>query len=172
MKEIKYIHNYHYFFWGGGWILDVVSTWANKTNTMIMIHFRAFSYTNVWLLFHGIGVFFILVLSLCTFPCLQVLVYLIDPKIYTRPVSFHFPVQTKKKCTSILIFMLNRRKTPKKSKKSMSIFPSRDQCLSLENICHSFLMLPCRRMPWECKYYFLKIILSCPGIIFITLLVI
>ena len=55
------------------------------------------------------------------------------------------------KCTSILIFMLKRWKTPKKSEK-MSIFQSRDQCLSLENICHSFLMLHCRRMSWKCKY--------------------
>ena len=37
--------------------------------------------------------------------------------------------------------MLKRWKTPKNLKKSMSIFLSRDQCLSLENICHSFLML-------------------------------
>ena len=34
----------------------------------------------------------------------------------------------------------------------MSIIPSHDQCLSLENICHTFLMLHCRRMSWECKY--------------------
>ena len=33
----------------------------------------------------------------------------------------------------------------------MSIFPSRDQFLSLENTCHSFLMLHCRWMPLECK---------------------
>ena len=32
------------------------------------------------------------------------------------------------------------KKTPKKSKKSKTIFSSRDQCHSLENICHSFLM--------------------------------
>ena len=43
-------------------------------------------------------------------------------------------------------------KTPKRSKKSMSTFPSHDQCLSFENICNSFLMLHCRRLPWECKY--------------------
>ena len=41
----------------------------------------------------------------------------------------------------------------------MSIFPSRDQCLSLENICHSFLMLHCRRMTWECKYNELRWVL-------------
>ena len=39
----------------------------------------------------------------------------------------------------------------------MSIFPTRDQCLSLENICHSFLMLHCRRMPSECKYLILNL---------------
>ena len=58
-----------------------------------------------------------------------------------------------KTCTSILIFMLKRRKPCKKSNKSASIFPSRDQCLSLENICHSFLMLHYRWMRWECKYF-------------------
>ena len=36
-------------------------------------------------------------------------------KIYTWPLSFHFPMQTKK-CTSILIFMLTRWQNPKKSK--------------------------------------------------------
>ena len=72
-------------------------------------------------------------------------------KIYTRSVSFISQCKWKK-CTSILIFMLKRWKTPKKSKKSITIFPSRDQCLSLENICHSFLMLHCRWMPWDCKY--------------------
>ena len=40
-----------------------------------------------------------------------------------------------KNCTSILMFMIKLWKTPKKLKKSMSIFPSYDQCLSLENIC-------------------------------------
>ena len=34
----------------------------------------------------------------------------------------------------------------------MSIFWSHDRCLSLENIC-CFLMLHCRRMTLECKYY-------------------
>ena len=28
--------------------------------------------------------------------------------------------------------------------------------ISLENICHSFLVLHCRRMPWECKYWEIK----------------
>ena len=74
--------------------------------------------------------------------------------IYRQPVSFHFPSQTKKSvpCTSIHIFMLKRLKTLKKSKKSMLIFPSRDQCHSLENICYSFPILHCRRIPWEGKY--------------------
>ena len=63
-----------------------------------------------------------------------------------------FPMQTKK-CTFILIFMLKRQITPKKLKKSMSILQSHDQWQSLENICHSFLLLHCRRMPRECKYW-------------------
>ena len=51
-----------------------------------------------------------------------------------------------KQCTSIPIFMLERWKTLKsRKKKSMLIFPSRDQCLSLENIWHSFPTLHCRR---------------------------
>ena len=63
-----------------------------------------------------------------------------------------FPNANEKKYTSILIFMLKWWKIPKKSKKSMSIFLSRDQCRSLENICHNFLMRHWRRMPLECKY--------------------
>ena len=42
-------------------------------------------------------------------------------KIYTRPVSFHFPMQTKK-CTSILIFMLKRQITPKSQKINVYFF--------------------------------------------------
>ena len=38
----------------------------------------------------------------------------------------------------------------------MSIFLSCDQWHSLENICHSFLMLHCKRMPCECKYSSMK----------------
>ena len=34
----------------------------------------------------------------------------------------------------------------------MSTFLSSDRCLSLENICHDFLMLHRRRMTLECKY--------------------
>ena len=66
----------------------------------------------------------------------------------------------RKKCTSILIFMLKRWKNHKKSKKSMSIFSSCDQCLSMENVCHNFLMLHCRRMPWECKCFKMNYILN------------
>ena len=46
-----------------------------------------------------------------------------------------------KKCPSILIFMLFKvvNNPPKTEKKAMSIFLSRDRCLSLENICHGFL---------------------------------
>ena len=40
----------------------------------------------------------------------------------------------------------------------MSIFPSRDQWHTLENICYSFRMLHCRRMPWDCKYSILNLI--------------
>ena len=40
--------------------------------------------------------------------------------IYTVLVFFYFPMQTKK-CTSILIFMLKRQITPKKSKRSMPV---------------------------------------------------
>ena len=36
-----------------------------------------------------------------------------------QPVSFHFPMQ-RKKCTSILIFMLKGPITPKKSKKKIN----------------------------------------------------
>ena len=39
-------------------------------------------------------------------------------------------------------------------------FPLPEQCLLLENICHSFLILYCRRMPWECKYCMLQSILK------------
>ena len=35
----------------------------------------------------------------------------------------------------------------------MSILRSRDRCLSLDNICHSFLTLRHRGMPWKCKYF-------------------
>ena len=41
--------------------------------------------------------------------------------IYTWPVSFHFPMQTKK-CTSIIIFMLKQQISLKSKKKSMSFF--------------------------------------------------
>ena len=41
---------------------------------------------------------------------------------------------------------------PQKSIKLMSVFRSRDRCLSLENICHGFLMLHRRQMTSECKY--------------------
>ena len=34
----------------------------------------------------------------------------------------------------------------------MSNFRTRDRCLSFENVCHSFLMLHRRQMPWACKY--------------------
>ena len=54
------------------------------------------------------------------------------------------------------MFMLKWQITHKKSKKSMSNFPSRDKWHSLQNICHSFLMLHCRRMPWKDKYLSLK----------------
>ena len=64
------------------------------------------------------------------------------------------------KCTLILIFMLKWQITPKKSKKSMSICRSRDRCLSLENICHRFLMLHRRRMPWDCKYLKMKVLID------------
>ena len=57
---------------------------------------------------------------------------------------------------SLTTMIIKRRKTIKNRKISMSIFPSPDQCLSLENIYHSFLMLFCRRMSWECNYYFFK----------------
>ena len=42
-------------------------------------------------------------------------------KIYARQISFHFPMQ-QKKGTSILIFMLKRWKTPKKSKNQCHFF--------------------------------------------------
>ena len=69
------------------------------------------------------------------------------------PVSFHFPKQTQK-CTSILIFMLKRQITPKIQKFLNVNFPSRDLWHSLKNICYCFLRFLCRRMPWECNYYF------------------
>ena len=59
-----------------------------------------------------------------------------------------------KKCTSILTYMLKRWKNLK-SKKKLYIkvnFSVTWPLFSLENICHSLLMLYCRRMPWECKY--------------------
>ena len=68
-------------------------------------------------------------------------------KIYTQPVSFHFPLQTNK-CTSILIFMLKWQITPKNKKKSWS----HDRYLSLENKHHGFFMLHHRRMASKCKY--------------------
>ena len=43
-----------------------------------------------------------------------------------------------------------------KSKKSMPIFLSHDRCLSLENICHGFLMLHRRQMSLESKYLCLQ----------------
>ena len=67
----------------------------------------------------------------------------------TSVLSFH---NAKKKCSSILIFMLKRQITPKSRKKSMWIFWSRDRCLSSENICHGFLILQCMRMTSECNY--------------------
>ena len=67
--------------------------------------------------------------------------------------NWEWTLVTCKSCeVHILIYANEIKKTIKSRKKSMSIFPSRDQCLSLENICHSFLMLHCRRMLWECKY--------------------
>ena len=48
-------------------------------------------------------------------------------KYLTATSVLSFPKCKQKKCTSILISMQKRWKTPKKSKKSMSIFPSRDQ---------------------------------------------
>ena len=62
-----------------------------------------------------------------------------------------------KKCTSILTYMLKRWKNPKSKKKIIYQSQSfrhvaRWPLFSLENICHSFLMLYCRRIPWECKY--------------------
>ena len=42
-------------------------------------------------------------------------------KIYTRPVSFHFPMQTKK-CSSILKFMLEWQITPKNKKNQCQFF--------------------------------------------------
>ena len=60
------------------------------------------------------------------------------------------------KCTTNFIFMLKRWK-PITGERIILVFPSRDQCLSLENICHSFLMLHCRRMPWDCKYCIMTI---------------
>ena len=67
----------------------------------------------------------------------------------------HFISQSiPKKCISIHRFMLKGQITPKKSEKILiPIFPSHDQSHSLENICHSFLTLHRRRMPWECKYF-------------------
>ena len=38
----------------------------------------------------------------------------------------------------------------------MLICLSLDQCLSLEIICNSFLILHCRRMTWECQYSHLQ----------------
>ena len=73
-------------------------------------------------------------------------------KIYVRPVSFNFPMQTKN-CNSILISML----WSKNRKKNNVNFLSCDWCLSFENtcICHGFLMLYRRRMTSECKYWLL-----------------
>ena len=53
---------------------------------------------------------------------------------------------------SIYAKATNTLVTHKESNKSMSIFPSRDQCHSLEIICHNLLMRHCKRMPWECRY--------------------
>ena len=41
---------------------------------------------------------------------------------------------------------------PQKVEKINVNFWSHDRCLSLENICHSFLMHHLGQMPWECKY--------------------
>ena len=70
-------------------------------------------------------------------------------KIYTRPVSFHFPMQTKKK---VFFSPYIYAKVTNNPEKSISIFGSRDRCLSCENICNGFLMLHCRRMTSGFKY--------------------
>ena len=73
-------------------------------------------------------------------------------KIYRRLLSFLSQCKQKKAYFFPYIYA-KATKTHTKSKKSMSIFPSHDQWQSLENICHSFLLLHCRRMPRECKYW-------------------
>ena len=72
-------------------------------------------------------------------------------KFYTRPVSFHFPNANKKVFFNPYIYA-KATNNPQKSTKSMPIFWSRELCLSLENICHGFLLLHRRRMTSECKY--------------------
>ena len=63
-----------------------------------------------------------------------------------------FPNANEKKMYFHPYIYAQATKIPEKvKKKSMSNFPSRDQGLWLENICPSFLMLHCRRMPLECR---------------------
>ena len=74
----------------------------------------------------------------------------VNIKIYTRPVSFRFPMQTQISVLQSLYLCLSDKKTPKSRKNQCQFFRHVTmQCLSLENICHSFLMLHCRRIPWE-----------------------
>ena len=64
-----------------------------------------------------------------------------------------FPNANAKSVLESLYLCLSDAKPINSRKKSMSIFPSRDHCLSWENICHSFLMRHCRQIPWKCKYW-------------------
>ena len=53
-----------------------------------------------------------------------------------------FPLQTKKSVLQYLYLCYSDGKPMKsRKKKSMSIFLSHDQCLSLENICHIYASL-------------------------------
>ena len=72
-----------------------------------------------------------------------------------EPVSFYFPINTKKCTPSIDIIINMYAKVINyhlKVEKNDFNFPSRNQWHSLENNCHSFLTLHHRRMPWEFKY--------------------
>ena len=61
-------------------------------------------------------------------------------------------MQTNKSVLQSLYLCWSDEKPLKTWKNQCQFFPSHDQCLSSEDICHSFLMLNCTWMTWECKY--------------------
>ena len=66
-------------------------------------------------------------------------------------IVLSFPNANKKKVYFNPHIYAKATNNPWKVEKINVNFWSHYRCLSLENICHSFLMLHCRQMLWECK---------------------